>query len=1131
MAIRVALNHVTSYRYDRMVKLSPHVIRLRPAVHTRTPIEAYSLRIRPEKHFINWQQDPFGNYLARVVFPEPGDELYVEVDMVANMTVINPFDFFIEEYAEHYPFEYTPQLRKELGPYFEIVDDGPRLRAWLADVSRSRRRTIDFLVDLNQVLQRHVAYNIRLEAGVQTCEQTLERALGSCRDSAWLLVQILRHLGLAARFVSGYLVQLTADVKSLDGPSGPEADFTDLHAWAEVYVPGAGWIALDPTSGLFAGEGHIPLACTPDPVSAAPLTGETDECQVEFHHRNTVQRIHEDPRVTKPYSDEQWEAILALGRKVDEDLHMGDVRLTMGGEPTFVSIDDMEAPEWNTAALGPHKRRLAGELSQRLARRFAPGAALHCGQGKWYPGEPLPRWALGCFWRKDGVPVWRNPELLSVKDENNQHSVEDAHRFAMQLSRRLATKPQHILPAYEDTLYQLWRESSVPINLDPLKADLRDPMERRSLAAALSRGLHVPVGYAMPLRWDDRTESWQSTPWTFRREHLFLLPGDSPMGLRLPLDSLQWVAEEQRDITQQRSLFEPLPLLGDYYGEVARRYSELQPEINRHDEIHPQDQADKDDKAAAKLARTALCIEARDGAVHVFLPPLEHLEHYLDLVASIEATAQALDIPVVLEGYDPPRDWRLQRLLVTPDPGVIEVNIHPAHSWEELVTSTTALYEEAHLTRLGTEKFMLDGRHSGTGGGNHVTIGAAKPVDSPVLRRPDLLRSLVTYWQHHPGLSYLFSGMFIGPTSQAPRVDEARDELLYELEIAFQQMPQGEVPQPWLVDRLLRHLLVDMTGNTHRAEFCIDKLYSPDTAQGRLGLVEFRAFEMPPHSRMSLVQMLLLRTLIARFWHTPYTKRLVRWGTELHDRFMLPHYVWADLREVVQELNEFGYPFQLDWFAPFLEFRFPHYGTVTVQDIQLDLNMALEPWHVLGEEVSNVGTARFVDSSVERVQVKLRGLTPGRYILACNGRRVPLHPTGTHGEYVAGVRYRAWQPPSALHPNIGVHSPLVFDIIDGWNGRAIGGCTYHVGHPGGRHYEVFPVNAYEAESRRISRFWGYGHTPEVLQPPPDFTSLGRFFPEGHAPGAMAPPQEEPNPEYPYTLDLRHKPRRGSPAPP
>ncbi len=1126
MAIRVALHHVTAYRYDRRVNLSPHVIRLRPAVHTRTPIEAYSLRIRPEKHFINWQQDAFGNYLARVVFPEPSEELSLEVDVVADMTVINPFDFFIEAYAEHFPFPYDKQVRKELSPYLEIAESGPRLRDWVANVSREKRATADFLVHLNQSLQRDIGYNIRLEPGVQSCEETLQRAFGSCRDSAWLLVQILRHLGLAARFVSGYLVQLTADVKSLDGPAGPTADFTDLHAWAEVYVPGAGWIGLDPTSGLFAGEGHIPLACTPDPVSAAPLSGETDECQVEFHHRNTVQRIHEDPRVTKPYRDDQWAAILALGRKVDEDLIAQDMRLTMGGEPTFVSVDDMESPEWNTAALGSSKRRLAGDLLQRLAERFAAGAALHCGQGKWYPGEALPRWALGCFWRKDGVAIWRNSDLLLVKDGHLGHGHAEARRFALSLTRRLGVDSRHVLPGYEDILYQLWRESGVPINLDPLKADLHDPMERRSLAAALSRGLDNPVGYVLPLRWDHKTQAWQSSSWTFRREHLFLLPGDSPLGLRLPLDSLPWVAEDKRDLTEQRSLFEPLPALGDYYGEVARRYSERVSTTAVHDEIHEQTPADAaTDAAKAELpvAHTAVCIEARDGCLHVFVPPLEHLEHYLDLIASIEATAQELNLPVMLEGYDPPRDNRLQRLLVTPDPGVIEVNIHPANSWDELVANTAALYEEAHHTRLGTEKFMLDGRHSGTGGGNHVTIGGATPADSPVLRRPDLLRSLVTYWQHHPSLSYLFSGLFIGPTSQAPRVDEARDELLYELEIAFQQMPRGEVPQPWLVDRLLRHLLVDLTGNTHRAEFCIDKLYSPDSAQGRLGLVEFRAFEMPPHSRMSVVQMLLLRALLARFWRMPYAKDLVRWGTELHDRFMLPHYVWGDLREVVQDLNNCGYPFRSEWFAPFLEFRFPHYGAVRVQDIHLELRMALEPWNVLGEEVSTLGTARFVDSSVERLQVKVTGLTDGRHIVTCNGRRVPLHNTGTQGEYVAGVRYRAWQPPSALHPTIGVHAPLIFDLIDGWNGRSIGGCAYHVAHPGGRNYEVFPVNANEAEARRISRFWGYGHTPGALQLPPDIAQLGRYFPEGHAPRPLTPPTEERNREYPYCLDLRRAP--------
>ena len=1125
MTIRVAINHLTQYKFDRAVEISPHTIRLRPAAHSRTPIEAYSLKIQPKNHWINWQQDPFGNYLARVVFPEKATELRIEVDLIADMTVINPFDFFVEEYAEHYPFSYTEQLHKELVPYLEIRESGPKLKAWLRTCKKDKQKIIDFLVDLNQRLQKDIFYNIRMEPGVQTCEETLQKASGSCRDSAWLLVQILRHLGIAARFVSGYLVQLTADVKSLDGPSGPEADFTDLHAWAEAYIPGAGWCGLDPTSGLFAGEGHIPLACTPSPISAAPITGATGKCEVTFSHQNNVRRIHEDPRVTKPYTDTQWQAVNALGNMVDEELQAHDVRLTMGGEPTFVSIDDMESKQWDTAALGEHKRQLAGDLLKRLWRCFGPGGMLHYGQGKWYPGEPLPRWALRCFWRKDGKPIWHDPALIAEDDKDYAVGHTQTEQFARELAKTLGLSVNHLVPGFEDTLYYLWKEGNLPENIDPNKSDLKDSQERQRLTQILQKGLDKPTGYALPIRWDMREKRWQSGQWRFRRQYMFLTPGDSPMGLRLPLDSLPWVEPEQREQVHEQSLFEPLPELGDYYGEVARRYSHIVSQPPMPEEIHDQTIDDRKENAKSQvrmvdIPHTAMCIEPRNGTLHVFMPPLSHLEHYLDLVATVETIAKHMSIPVRLEGYPPPADYRINSFAITPDPGVIEVNVQPAGSWKEMVDITTTLYEEARLARLGTEKFMLDGRHTGTGGGNHVTIGGPTPSDSPILRRPDLLRSLLTYWQHHPGLSYLFSGLFIGPTSQSPRVDEARHEALYELEIAFQQMPPGEVAEPWLVDRLLRHLLVDITGNTHRAEFCIDKLYSPDTASGRQGLVEFRAFEMPPHARMSLVQMLLLRTLVAYFWKRPYNHPLVRWGTELHDRFMLPHYVWSDLSDVVKELQQAGYPFQLEWLDAFQEFRFPHYGTLQVKDLQLNLRAAIEPWHVLGEEVTNVGTARFVDSSVERLQIEMNGLTDGRYVLTCNGRRVPLQNTGTQGHYVAGIRFRAWQPPSALHPTIRVHAPLIFDIIDCWNGRSIGGCTYHVSHPGGRNYDVFPVNANAAETRRVSRFWGFGHTPGTLQVPPDISKMAKFYPEGHTPGPMEPPPEDINKEYPYTLDLR-----------
>ena len=1125
MAIRVALNHVTEYNYDRPVSLGPQVVRLRPAVHSRTPILSYSLKITPDKHFINWQQDPFGNFLARLVFPERTRKFRVEVDLVAEMTVVNPFDFFLEEFAEHYPFKYPKHTLRDLQPYLEIDEGGPLLDEWLKGVDTSRQRTIDFLVALNNRLQNDIGYTIRMEPGVQSCEVTLGKALGSCRDSGWLLVQILRHLGLAARFVSGYLVQLAPDQKSLDGPSGPESDFTDLHAWTEVYLPGAGWVGLDPTSGLFAGEGHIPLSCTPEPLGSAPITGAVDKAEVEFFHSNTVTRIHEDPRVTKPYSEDQWAAINALGRKVEEELQNNDVRLTMGGEPTFVSIDDMDGAEWNHAAMGPNKRALAGDLLQRLKDRFGANGLLHFGQGKWYPGEPYPRWALGLFWRTDGHTLWNNQELLAKDRHTCNHSNDDALRFGQELTRALGVDRDHLIPAYEDTFYYLWKEGGLPADLDPLKNDLSNPAERANLRKVFERGLAEPAGFVLPVArtWND--QGWRSTRWPLRRGHLYLIPGDSPIGYRLPLDSLPWSAKEKRRKSPEpeRSTFEPRAPLAEYHGEVAQRYSSIQP--SPHENPQVQDQWPMEETGYwTDVLHTAMCLETREGVVHIFMPPMEYLEHWVELLAAIEHTASQLGMPVRLEGYPPPQDWRLQRLMVTPDPGVIEVNVHPARNWDELVQNTEILYEEARLSRLGTEKFMLDGRHTGSGGGNHVTLGGPTPADSPMLRRPDLLRSLITYWQHHPGLSYLFSGLFIGPTSQAPRVDEARNESLYELEIAFQQMPQGQVDRPWLVDRLLRNLLVDITGNTHRSEFCIDKLYSPDSASGRLGLLEFRAFEMPPHARMSVVQMLLLRLLVARFWNSPYSFPLVRWGTELHDRFMLPHYVEMDLRDVVKDLNRAGYPFQADWLDPFIEFRFPHYGSVSIDDIRIDLHGAIEPWNVLGEEMTNVGTARFVDSSVERLQVKVSGLTDSRYVLVCNGRRVPLHNTGVHGEYVAGVRFRAWQPPSALHPTIGIHSPLVFDLIDTWSGRSIGGCTYFVEHPGGRNSDIYPVNAYEAESRRISRFWGFGHTPDVIKPPPELGEISRFYPEGHPTGPMEPPPEETNKDYPYTLDLRRRGR-------
>jgi uncharacterized protein (DUF2126 family)/transglutaminase-like putative cysteine protease len=1071
MSIHVALHHRTSYRYDRPINLGPQSVRLRPAPHCRSRILSYSLKILPEKHFINWQQDPQANYIARLVFPDKTTSFTIEVDLVAEMAAMNPFDFFLEPHAEKWPFEYEESLRDELAPYRRMLPGSPLFDAFVASIPRESVSTNDFLVSLNQRLCEAIHYNIRLEPGLQTPEETLEKRSGSCRDTGWLLVQILRRLGLAARFVSGYLIQLTADTKPLEGPEGPQADFCDLHAWCEVYLPGAGWIGLDPTSGLLAGEGHLPLACTAEPSLAAPVSGLVDHCETTFEHHMAVTRVLEVPRVTKPYTEEQWGSIVGLGRQVDADLVKGDVRLTMGGEPTFVSVTDLDADEWNTAALGEKKKKLAIELFWRLRDQYAPQGLVHFGQAKWYPGEPLPRWALNLYWRKDGAPIWKNHKLVADETAPAGADAEISARFLREVATRLGLDPQNVFGTYEDVYYYLWRERKLPTNVDPLESQLSDPLERARLTRLFSAGLDKVVGHVLPVAKVPLSTQWRSAPWYFR-ERCYLVPGDSPIGLRLPLDSQPWNAPDTKKV--------------------------------------------EDDGTAT---RSAMCAEARDGVLHVFMPPVSTFDDYAALVSAIESAAAALGQPVLLEGYTPPRDAKVVQLSVTPDPGVIEVNIHPSASWDQLVDHTTHLYEAARLTRLGAEKFMVDGRHVGTGGGNHVVLGGATPDDSPFLRRPDLLRSLVAYFHQHPSLSYLFSGMFIGPTSQAPRIDEARNDSVFEIELAFREVTRklGEAdgtspasPErgpnlksaptpPWLVDRLFRDLLVDVTGNTHRAEFCIDKLYSPDSATGRLGLLEMRAFEMPPHARMSLTQQLLLRALTARFWKTPYApERLSRWGTDLHDRFMLPFFVWQDFEDVIAELRADGYPFEAEWFLPHFEFRFPKAGDFATRGMEIELRSALEPWHVMGEDATAGGTARYVDSSLERLQVRVTGISLERFRVTCNGITIPLASTGTGGEFVAGVRFRAWQPPRCLHPHIPVDAPLTFDLVDTWTHRSLGGCEYHVTHPGGRAHDTRPVNALEAEGRRRARFFRTGHTPGPVEAKPPSISA----------------------DFPFTLDMR-----------
>ena len=1114
MSTRVAITHRIARHFARARQLPTHWLRLRPAPEQRARIAAFSLAVQAEPHFLNWVRDPFENHLGRLDFPEPLAGFGITLELIADLEPSNPFDFLAEPYAAEHPFEYPVQLKKELSPYLLTGAPGPRLAAWLANVDRTPTTTVERLDALNRMVQE--AHTLTTEGAPRAMdlERFLERGEGSCWDFAWLLTVTFRHLGLAARFACGYRVLLADEQHNGSPPRFP--DTVALHAWAEAYIPGAGWIGLDPAMGVFVTESHIPLACAPEPARVLPIVGDgAGDGEASPATRSESLRVRRltPSSVSWPHTDTQWADIGALGRSLDKDLALQGLKPAVGVSLSLVSGQDGFAPEWSTQAVGPSKRSLAESLSISLWKRLGPGGVPQLGQGEWFGGESLPRWRLGCFFRADGEPVWRNPKRLGfgnapgtgLSDHAEQaEQAEQAQRLAASIARGLGIDPARVVAAHEDPLHQLWRTRAAPPAHLAKPEDLRDPMRRRALAERLSSASHTPTGYVLPLSWDHARACWVSGAWRFRRSGLHLAPGSASMGYRLPLDGLIDDEAGAFEAQIERSPLEARGRLPDFHAGVrARREGRMTAQSTRDD--HP--------------PRTALCVEARAGGLFVFLPPVSHLEHYLDLVATVEVAAEALKLSVSLEGYPPPEDPRLRRILLEPDAGVLRLDLPQTDNWDQLQGALGAAYEEAWALGLGTERVSADdGRRLPSGGGGRLTIGGVSPSDSPFLTRPEILRSLVAYWQRHPCLSYLFAGRLVGPSGSAPRPDEGRDEMLYELSIALERLPSGTSDRPWLPDRVLRHLLTDPAGNVKRAEIRIDQLYAPERASQRLGRIMINAFESAPETRLAALQSLLVLGMIGRFGRHPDSGELRRWGPALHDRFMLPGVLLDDLRSVIADLVAAGYPFQLDWFQPLFELRFPVLGSVPLGPLTLKLRSAHEPWPLLAEEATGGGVARFVDAANERLQVTLSGAHPGRYVLACNGHRVPLQETATHGEYIAGVRYKVSNPPATLHPTVWPVQALVFDVIDTWTGPAIGGCTYLPPQP--QTWGPIGVPAQPpptGEPREAPRVY-----PIPILSMRAMGKSGRFLPRGSGLAIMTPPPKIDDEQFPHLLDLTHR---------
>jgi uncharacterized protein (DUF2126 family)/transglutaminase-like putative cysteine protease len=1064
---RVALTHVIEERFATPVTLATHWLRLRPAAHARAGVTAYSLRVRTEPHFVNWFRDAYENHVARLDFPEPVTRLAIDVDVVAEIADANPFDFLLDDDALEHPFAYGEQARRDLAPYLQLERPGPRLARWLPSLPRGRTAVIDRVRETVLAVHEAVALD---PVGARDLETALALRAGTAEALAWLAVASLRALGIAARFASGYRVHVA------DGAANAA-----LHAWTEAFLPGAGWVGIDPTCGLFTTDAWIPLACAPEPATARTIAGFREACD-GTDAASLVARVLEPSPAPSPYSAADWAEIAAVGRAVDADLAAAGVRLGLARELAFTSTRHSGAPEWRTTALGESKVATAEALASALRARLVPDAVVTRGDGEWFAGEASPRWRVACVWRADGRPLWRGPAWPASSP--SALPPDAAATFARALADTLGVPAASVIAAYEDPLAGARADRD---GFDaPLAGELGDPERRRALADRLSaERAGAPVGWVLPLAWDYGAEAWRSGAWRFRRGRLHLLPGSFAMGVRLPLASLppDDAAESRDPARDPLAPREPLP---DGLASLG-----VPPPS---DEPPP---------------RTAVCLEVRDDRLHAFLPPLGRAEAWVRLVAAIDDVAARTGVGVVVEGYEAPEDDRLPRLVIEPAPGTLRMILPTTGRMDDHAALLDAAYDEAARLGLRTERLAADGAVDPLPATALLVVGGTTADVSPFFDRPELLRALIVYWQRHPSLSYLFRpSALVGPGGPAPRADESRVDALGELAIALERLAGGDRP-PWWPDRVLRHLLADASGDCRRTELDTERLFDPTHAARRRGELSIKSFGVAPCARTAAVQSLLVAAIVARLARAGGDATTTPWGPALHDRFMLPSVLRADLDAVLTDLARSGRPLQPVWFAPFVEAQFPLLGRVQLGDVALELRPAHEPWPVLAEEATGAGMARFVDSANGRLEARLTGASP-RHVLACNGRRVPLRPGGDDGTLVAGVRYKRWNPTATLHPTAPPTGELVFDVVDVWTDRAIGGCRYTPAVPelagivGAPWIDETPMP-------------GERHVRPPFWPLPPVSARGSFRAGGSGVGPMAPPAFAAGDEW--TLDL------------